>query len=78
MSKSEVLEMYGGSHIPLRVTEQSFSHHDCDMVQFLDLFSIPEATLFADVMEVRLSTTCACTCSHMCCLIATYMYRYAY
>lgn len=50
MSKGEVLGMYGGTHVPLRVTEQS---HDSKMVQFLDLFSIPEATLFADVMEVR-------------------------
>lgn len=53
VSKSEVLEMYGGSHVPLRVTEPPFRHHDSKMVQFLDLFSIPEATLFADVMEVR-------------------------
>ena len=53
VSKGEVLEMYGGTHVPMRITEPSPSYQDWQMVQFLDLFSIPEATLFADVMEVR-------------------------
>ena len=48
--------MYGGTHVPLRVTDDSSGRHDSEMVQFLDLFSIPEATLFADVMEVRTLT----------------------
>ena len=53
LSKDEVQEMYGGTHIPLRVTDHSWDRRDSKMVQFLDLFSIPEATLFADVMEVE-------------------------
>ena len=53
LSKEEVHEIYRGSHVPLRVTEDSMaSGRDCKMVQFLDLFSLPEATLFANVMEV--------------------------
>ena len=56
LCKEEVLGLYGGSHIPLRVTEDSATgsspHRSSQMVQFLDLFSIPEATLFANVMEV--------------------------
>jgi HAD superfamily 5'-nucleotidase-like hydrolase len=51
LNKGDVLGMYGGTHIPLRVTDHSWDRRDSKMVQFLDLFSIPEATLFADVME---------------------------
>ena len=52
VSKEEVLELYGGTHIPMHIMEHSPSFQNWKMVQFLDLFSIPEATLFADVMEV--------------------------
>ena len=59
-----MLETYGGSHVPLRVTDDLITRYrDCKMIQFLDLFSIPEATLFADVMEVRVHKfvyTCVC------------------
>ena len=54
LTKEEVHRIYRGSHVPLRVTEYSTTgYHGYKMVQFLDLFSIPEATLFANVMEVR-------------------------
>ena len=52
MCAEEVVELYNGTHIPAHVLDQTPGTGDTHMTQFLDLFSIPEATLFADISEV--------------------------
>lgn len=48
----EVYKHYGGTHVPMHVMDSSPSGSKWKLTQFLDNFSIPEATLFADVLEV--------------------------
>lgn len=53
VSADEVLEHYGGTHVPMHVMDRLPSSGNWKLTQFLDLFSIPEATLLADVLQVR-------------------------
>ena len=54
MSSDEVIERYGGIHVPMHVLDNLPTTSNWKLTQFLDLFSIPEATLFADISEVRI------------------------
>ena len=54
----EVIELYGGTHVPLYIMDDHLHRSGLEgkfssnMTQFLDRFSNPEATLFADISEV--------------------------
>ena len=60
LSNSEVTEIYGGTHVPLNIMDDS--HHrsgmekNPDLVQFLDTFSLAEISLFADISNVRIQS----------------------
>ena len=47
------MKYYGGTHVPMHVMDSVPSGSKWKLTQFLDNFSIPEATLFADVLEVH-------------------------
>ena len=57
LSNPEVTSIYGGTHVPLNIMDDS--HHrsgldrNPDLVQFLDTFSLAEIALFADISNVR-------------------------
>ena len=58
MSMEEVFKLYGGTHIPAHFLEAtSVDGRNTRLKQFIDLFSIPEATLLADTSEVMGSTS---------------------
>lgn len=52
MELSEVVELYGGLHVPVRVMDNLVTSSKWKLTQFLDMFSLPEATLYADVSQV--------------------------
>ena len=52
MSSEEVFELYGGLHVPMHVMDNLLTSSKWKLTQFLDLFSLPEATLYADVSQV--------------------------
>ena len=52
VAPEEVQKHYGGTHVPMHVMDSAPSGSKWKLTQFLDNFSIPEATLFADVLEV--------------------------
>ncbi len=54
VSVEEVCELYGGLHVPMHVMDRHSTTSRWKLTQFLDMFSLPEATLFADVIQVRL------------------------
>ena len=56
----EVMWYYGGTHVPMHVMESAPSGSKWKLTQFLDNFSIPEATLFADVLEVHVYSDVYC------------------
>jgi len=66
VSAEEIMEHYGGTHIPMHVMDRLPSSMNWKLTQFLDLFSIPEATLLADISEVGATYLCNCTpaCTH--------------
>ena len=59
MSPDEVAEHYGGTHVPMHVTDNLPTGSEWKLTQFLDLFSMPEATLLADIVEVRAASLLA-------------------
>ncbi len=52
MDQSEVLSLYGGLHVPMHVMDNLLTTSKWKLTQFLDMFSLPEATLYADVSQV--------------------------
>lgn len=54
VSPDEVAEHYGGTHVPMHVTDNLPTGSEWKLTQFLDLFSMPEATLLADIVEYLL------------------------
>ena len=58
MPNEEVIKLYGGTHIPLNIMDDHLHRTGLEwkspsnMTQFLDTFSKPEATLFADISDV--------------------------
>ena len=61
VNPEEVFRHYGGTHVPMHVMDRAPSGSRWKLIQFLDNFSIPEATLFADVLQVH-------TCSEVVCI----------
>ena len=49
---SEVFELYGGLHVPMHVMDNLLTSSKWKLTQFLDMFSLPEAALYADVSQV--------------------------
>ena len=49
---SEVFSLYGGLHVPMHVTDNLLTSSKWKLTQFLDMFSLPEATLYADLSQV--------------------------
>lgn len=52
MSSGELLGLYGGFHVPMHVMDNLLTSSKWKLSQYLDMFSLPEATLYADVSEV--------------------------
>lgn len=52
VSGREVLNLYGSLHVPMRDLDNVPTTSKWKLTQFLDMFSIPEATLYADVSQV--------------------------
>lgn len=50
----ELFELYGGLHVPMHVMDNLPTTSKWKLTHFLDMFSIPEATLFADVSQFLL------------------------
>jgi len=48
----ELAELYGGLHVPMSVMDRRSSTDRWNLTQLLDMFSLPEATLFADISQV--------------------------
>ena len=55
MSKRELLELYGGLHVPMHVMDNLPTTSKWKLTQFLDMFSFSETALFADVSQVSFS-----------------------
>ena len=54
VSTEEVFKLYGGTHIPAHFLNPTAADgRNIRLKQFIDMFSIPEATLLADTSEVR-------------------------
>ncbi|XP_064394652.1 5'-nucleotidase domain-containing protein 2-like [Halichondria panicea] len=51
VSTEEVVAAYGGTHVPMTVMDSLSRSSTWKLTQFLDLFSIPETALFADLMQ---------------------------
>jgi HAD superfamily 5'-nucleotidase-like hydrolase len=53
VSDDEVVEMYGGTHIPLHIMNDFYGHAQGEgsLQHYLDMFSQPEVTLLADIIE---------------------------
>ena len=58
VSPTQVLELYGGLHVPMRVMDRLSTTSKWKFTQFLDMFSLPEATLYADVSQVGMYSGC--------------------
>lgn len=52
VNSAEVFGLYGGLHVPMRVLDSLSTSSKWRLTQFLDMFSLPEATLYADVSQV--------------------------
>ena len=52
MEVEELAELYGGLHVPMSVMDRRASTDRWNLTQFLDMFSLPGATLFADISQV--------------------------
>lgn len=55
VSADTVLEHYRGTHVPMHVTDQLPTSSHWRLTQFLDLFSIPDCTLYANIIEYFIS-----------------------
>lgn len=52
MSVEELDELYGGFHVPMRDLDRHSTTSRWSLTQLLDMFSLPEAALFADISQV--------------------------
>ena len=57
MSSEEVFDLYKSLHVPMHVMDNLSSTSRWKLTQFLDMFSQPEATLYADVSQVRMQNS---------------------
>lgn len=57
MSTEELDELYGGLHVPMRDMDRHSTTTKWNLTQLLDMFSLPETALFADISQVSL---CGC------------------
>ncbi len=52
MSVAELDELYRGLHVPMSVMDKHSTTARWNLTQFLDMFSLPAATMFADISQV--------------------------